>query len=345
MSDAAEAAIRERVGRKVMTLRDAVARFVPDGASVAMGCALESCIPFAAGYEMIRQRRRDLTLIGPISDMLFDVLIGAGCVRRVVAAWVGNVAAGLAHNLRRALEDGVPAPVEMVDHSNLTLALGLQAAAMGVPFLPTRTALGTDLMPAPPSGSAHGGPHESHRDLHGNRRDDQAGADRPLASITCPFTGERLAAVAAIHPDVAVVHAQRADREGNAHLWGNLGVVAEAARAARAVIITCEEIVEPDVIRNDPNRTVIPGFLVSAVVHLPGGAHPSPVQGYWRRDDAFFFDYHRQTRPQDGNDAWLRDWVLSLPDHAAYMAWLGTDRVARLRITGARPAALVSYGW
>ena len=177
-------------------MRDAVARFVPDGASICMGAALEAAIPFVAGHELIRQRRRDLTLIGPISDILFDQLIGAGCVRRVIAAWVGNVSAGLGHNYRRAVEKQLPGPIEVEDHSNLTVAMALRAGAMGVPFLPLRSALGSDLF----------------------------ATNAGLRRLTCPFSGDKLAAIAGIRPDVALVHVQRADAFGNAHAWGNLGL-------------------------------------------------------------------------------------------------------------------------
>ena len=197
-----------------MSMRDAVARFVPDGASICMGTALEALIPFAAGHELIRQRRRDLTLIGPISDILFDQLIGAGCVRRVIAAWVGNVSAGLGHNYRRAVEQQVPAPLEVEDHSNLTIAFALQAAALGVPYLPTRSLLGTDLPRSNPT----------------------------FKTAADPWSGTPLLLVPGITPDVAILHVQRADEEGHAHVWGTLGVTRPAAFAAKRVILVAEEI-------------------------------------------------------------------------------------------------------
>jgi len=302
---------------KVCTMAEAIARFIPNGAAVAMGCALESGIPFAAGHELIRQGRRDLVLIGPISDMLFDQLIGAGCVRKVIAAWVGNVGAGLPRNFRRAVEEGVPNSLEIEDHSNLTLALSLQAAAWGLPYLPTRSALGTDLLKLNPA----------------------------LQEIRSPFTEERLVAVRALRPDVAIIHCQRADANGNGHLWGNLGVAVEAARAARRVILSCEEIVDEAVIRSDPNRTLIPGFLVDAVVEEPWGAHPSPVQGYSKRDDAFFVEYHDQTRTPEAMAAWLDEWVFRPRDRADYVARIGIGRIRALRVTADLPAAAVNYAW
>lgn len=287
---------------KVLSLHDALAQLVPDGSSVVMGAGLEALVPFAAGYELIRQKKRHLTLVAPISDMLFDVLIGAGCATGVVAAWVGNVSAGSGYNFRRAVEEQIPHRLDVVDHSNLTLALALQAAAQGVPFLPTRSTLGTDLMAR--------NPH--------------------LKKTGCPFTGETLVAVEALSPDVAILPVQRADEEGNAQLRGNLGVVREAARASRTVIVLAEELVSPEAIGSDPNRTLVPGFLVSAVVHLPLACHPSPCEGYYGRDHECFHEYHRRSREREGFLEWLDEWVLSVDDHAGYLARLGRKRIQEL---------------
>ncbi|HEY3062798.1 MAG TPA: CoA-transferase [Chloroflexota bacterium] len=293
---------------KVLDLPEALRRHVHDGVSVALGMALESLIPFAAGHELIRHQRRDLELIGPISDMLFDQLIGAGCVRRVTAAWVGNVSAGLGHNYRRAVEHGVPRPLELEEHSNFSVGLGLQAAALGVPYLPTHTLLGSELA------------------MNNPRL--QRGPDGLLH-------------VAAIAPDVAILHVQRADEEGHAHCWGNLGLVREAGLAARAVILTAEEIVPSEVILSDPNRILLPPHRVSAVVHVPGGAYPSPVQGYYGRDHLLFAEYHRLTRDRAGYERWLQDWVLEVPDRAEYLRRIG--RIDGLRPTVRRMAAEVDY--
>jgi glutaconate CoA-transferase subunit A len=296
---------------------EAIERFVPDGATVLMGAALESLIPFAAGHEIIRQQRRDLTLVAPISDMLFDQLIGAGCVRRVIAAWVGNVSAGLGHNYRRSAERGIPHPIEIQDHSNMSIALALQAGAMGVPFLPTKTLLGTDMLRTNPA----------------------------LREWVSPWDGERLILVSAVRPDVAILHVQRADEEGAAHCWGNLGVSVEGALASRGTILVAEEIVGGEVIRSDPNRVLAPPFKIQAVVHQPHGAHPSPVQGYYNRDHDFYHEYHRESRTPEGFAAWLKKWVLDLPVHKAYLEQLGRDRVANLGLTQHRWAAPVDYGF
>lgn len=281
---------------KLLKLSEAISRFVPDGSSVALGTAQETLIPFAAGRELMRQGKRDLTLIGPISDILFDQLIGAGCVRKIRAAWVGNVITGSGYNFRRAVEQGA---LEMEDHSNLTLAMALRAGAMGVPFMPARTALGSDLFRTNPN----------------------------LKTMSCPFTGQTLVAVAAIQPDVAIIHMQRSDRYGNAHMWGNLGITREACLASRRVIITAEEIVEPDIISSDPNRVITPGFRVSAVAHAPWGGHPSPVPGYYNRDHQAFIDYREESQTPEAFAAWRARWVDSIRSGQDYLKRIGNDRI------------------
>jgi glutaconate CoA-transferase subunit A len=300
---------------RLKSISDAIAEFVPNGTSVALGLQMEQMIPFAAGHEIIRQKKRRLTLIGPISDILFDQLIGAGCVEQVIAAWVGNVMMGSAYNFRRALEqDGMKA----FNMTNFTVALALQAGAMGVPFLPTKSALGSDVTKA----------------------------NHFFYQIFSPFAPkEPLWAVRALNPDVTIVHVQRADREGNAHCWGNFGVMIEGVRAAKRVIVVAEEIVEPEVIASDPNRTVIPGFLVHAVVECPYGAHPSPVQGHYRRDDAFFRQYQEQTKTKHDSDSWLERWVHSVADRRAYLHQLGGCRVGDLAVKQHAYAAQADFGY
>lgn len=301
---------------KLQSLQETIAVDIKDGMSIAMGCGLESLIPFAASYEIIRQNKKNLTLIGPISDMQFDQLIGAGCVKKIIASWVGNVAAGLGHNYRRAAEAGIPNAIEIEEHSNFTIGLGLQAAGTGLPFMPTKSVKGSNF-----------------------RKGEQ------FSLIRCPFTNEELVAVRAIRPDVAILHVQRADREGNAHVWGNFGVMREAALAAKKVILTCEEIVHHDVILSDPNRNVIPGFVVSSVVHEPLGSHPSPTQGYARRDDDFYFEYHKATRSREGFEQWLKEWVVGVKTHSAFLDLLGKERLERLKPEGNLFAPAVSFNY
>ena len=297
-----------------MSLSKAIQRFLPDESSVAMGLSLESLIPFAAGYEIIRQRKRNLCLIGPISDILFDQMIGAGCVRQIKAAWVGNVITGSGYNFRRGIET---ATLNIEDHSNLTLAMALRAGAMGVPFMPARTALGSDLFKTNPG----------------------------LKPMRCPFTADRLTAVAAINPDVSIVHVQRADEYGNTNSWGNLGVTRDACLASRHVIITAEEIVSPTLISADPNRVILPGFRVNAVVHFPWGAHPSPVPGYYNRDHQAFIDYSNESKTALQYDKWQGRWVDNIRSHHAYMDFLGHDRMAALAIKHHVFSEPVDYGY
>ena len=300
---------------KLRSMHDTIAEFVPDGSSVALGLQMEQMIPFAAGHEIIRQGKCNLTLIGPISDTLFDQLIGAGCIEKVIAAWVGNVMMGSAYNFRRAVEqDGM----KVFNMTNFTIALALQAGAMGVPFLPTKTALGSD--------SAKG--------------------NHFFYQIFSPFAPkESLWAVRALNPDVTIVHVQRSDAEGNAHCWGNFGVMPEGVRAAKRVIVVAEEIVDAKTIASDPNRTAIPGFLVNAVVECPYGAHPSPVQGYYNRDNAFFRQYHEQTKTKAQSDVWQQQWIHAAADRNKYMEKLGAARVAELKIKQHAYAAQTDFGY
>jgi len=291
-----------------MSMAQAIERFVPAGATVAMGVALEPLIPFAAGHEIIRRRSRNLELVGPISDSLFDLLIGAGCVKRVTAAWVGNVSEGLGHCYRRACEEHVPAPIEVRDHSNFSISLALWAAAWNVPSLPTRTLLGSDILGVNPDLSV----------------------------------ADSLVQVKAVRPDVAIVHVQRADALGRVHAWGPLGISEEAGLAADRVVVSCEELVDAGVTLSDPNRILFPETKVVAVVHEPGGAHTSPVQGFFKRDHAFHRAYAERSRTVEGFEEWLHEWVLDVPDRAAYLERIDVDS---LRITHHLPSVPADFGY
>ena len=301
---------------KLTSMQDAVARLVPNGASVCMGTALEAAIPFAAGHEIIRQRVTDLTLICPISDVLFDQLIGAGCVARVVGAWVGNVSAGLGHNYRRAAEKGLPRPLAVEDHSNFTVALALLAASLGAPYIPTRSLLGTSLLESNP------------RFARGND----------------PWSGAPLVLVPALAPDVTILHVQRADVYGRCHTWGTLGISREAALAARQVILVAEEIWPTERILADPNLVLMPDLKVAAVVHEPWGALPSPVQGCYGRLHEFYTRYHEASRTPEGFARWLEEWVLGVGDWKAFLDRLGTEALARLRPAGPLLSEPLDYG-
>ena len=301
---------------KLLSLKDAVARSIHDGDSVVIGACLEPAIPFAATFEIIRQAKKDLNVIAPISDASSDMLIGAGCVAQVTGAWVGNVSGGLGHNYRRAVEKQNPRAIRINDYSNFSLGMALLAGAYAMPYVPVRSLLGSDILKSNP--------------------------DLRLAANPLTADGELVVLVPPLRPDVAVLPVQRADRYGNSHFWGSTGVSQEAAMAADRVILLAEEIVEPAVIASDPNRVVYPGFRVSAVVHEPAAQHPSPMTGLWRRDNEFFNDYHARTREREGFLAWLKEWVLDVPDHAAYRAKLGA-RLERFRVKETRLAAPVNF--
>jgi glutaconate CoA-transferase subunit A len=289
-------------GPKLTSMSDAIARFVPAGASVCMGTALEAAIPFAAGHEIIRQRVPDLTLIGPISDMLFDQLIGAGCVARFVGAWVGNVSAGLGHNYRRAAEKGIPRPIAVEDHSNFTVALALLAATFGAPYIPTRSLLGTSF----PDSNA------------------------TFKRATDPYSNDPIVLVPAIVPDVTILQVQRADVFGRCHLWGTVGISREAAFAARGVIVVAEEIWPTERILADPNLILMPDIKVAAVVHEPFGALPSPLQGCYGRHHDFFARYHDASRTLEGFRLWLDEWVFGVGDWKGFLDRLGAETLKQL---------------
>lgn len=307
----------ELLEQKIFSMKEAVSRFIRDGNSIAMGTALEAAIPFAVGHEIIRQGKKDLTLVGPISDILFDQLIGSGCVKRVIAAWVGNVIMGVGYNMRRAVEAGIPRKVEVEDYTNFTISLALHAGALGIPFIPTKSLLGTGMM----------------------------SGEHSFKEMYCPYTNEKLAIVPALNPDIAIVQAQRADDEGNTHFWGGSGVTKEAALAARKVIVVVEEIVTKKVIRRDPNRTLIPGFLVKAVIPEPWGAHPSPMQGYYNRDHEKYITYHYQSKDREGYLKWLKEWVLDVKDRKEYLKLMSEEKMRSLLVKRPRKSIPVDYGY
>jgi glutaconate CoA-transferase subunit A len=299
---------------KLKSLHDAISDYVPDGSSIALCTSLESLIPFAAGHELIRQEKKNLTLIGPISDILFDQIIGGGCVKKIQAAWVGNVITGSGYNFRRSVETG---SIQIEDHSNLTIAMALKGGALGVPFMPMRTALGSDLFKTNPN----------------------------LAKMVCPYTGQPVCLVRSIQPDVAIIHVQRADEFGNAHSWGNLGISKDACMASRSVILTAEEIVSQTTISSDPNRVIAPGFRVSAVVHAPFGAHPSAVPGFYNRDHQVYIDYRNTSKTRTEYTAWRKQWVDPVRCRQDYIDLVGNDHLQKLSLQHHVFSEVVDYGY
>src|SRR6202790_2707790 len=264
----------------IVTLREAVATLIHDGDVVAME-GFTHLIPFAAGHEVIRQKRRDLTLIRMTPDILHDQLIGMGAARKLVFSWGGNPGVGSLHRRGDAVERGWPAPLELDEHSHAAMANAYEAGAAGLPCAFFRGYRGTDL----------------------------ARVNANIKFVACPFTGEELASIPSIRPDVAIIHAQKADREGNVLMEGIVGVQKEAVLAARRSIVTVEEIVD-DLKPASPNSVVLPGWTVSAVVAAPGGAHPSYAHGYYARDNSFYFAWDKISRDRNTFLEWMRSNVL-----------------------------------
>jgi glutaconate CoA-transferase, subunit A len=293
-------------------MRDAVAALVRDGDVVVIE-GFTHLICFAAGHEIIRQRRRDLTLCRLTPDLIYDQMIAAGCARKLVFSWAGNPGAGSLHAFRRAVEQGRPA-LELEEYSHFGMVARMSAGAARLPFWPLRDYMGTDLPAVNPD----------------------------IRTVICPYTGERLATVPALNPDVTIVHAQRADSEGNTQIWGLLGVQKEAAFASRRVLVVVEELVDESVIRADPNRTLIPGMVVDAVVVEPWGAHPSYAQGFYDRDNEFYVAWEPISRDPAALEGYLGDYVFGVADRSEYVAKCGG--FDRLR-AGQRLCAGVNYGY
>ncbi|MBN1122006.1 MAG: CoA transferase subunit A [Anaerolineae bacterium] len=295
-------------------MHDAIAEYVRDGLSVAIE-GFTAFICFAAGHEIIRQGRRNLTLIRMTPDLIYDQMIAAGVASKLVFSYLGNPGVGSLHCVRRAIEKGIPAPLEIEEYSHYGMIGRYTAGAMKLPFFPLRSYTGSDL----------------------------PRMNRQISLVQSPYSEERIAVVPPINPDVAIIHAQRADAEGNTQLWGLLGIQKEAAFAARKVIVVVEEIVDQSIIRADPNRTLIPGLIVNAVVHEPFGCHPSYVQGYYDRDNAFYLAWDGISRDQQKTEDWLQEWVFDVKDRSAYLEKLGKDVLSRLD-PGDAPTGSLNYG-
>jgi len=269
---------------------DAIAAHVHDGDTVAIE-GFTAFICFSAAHEIIRQGRRDLTLCRMTPDLIYDQMIAAGCARKLVFSYLGNPGVGALHCIRRAVEKGVPQPLEIEEYSHFGMVSRYMAGAARLPFFPLRSYLGADLAAVNPS----------------------------IRFVDSPYGDGQVAVVPPLNPDVAIVHAQRADASGNTQIWGLLGVQKEAAFAARRVIVVVEEIVDEAIIRSDPNRTVIPGLVVDALVHQPYGAHPSYVQGYYDRDNQFYLEWDRLSQDEAATRAWLEEWVYGVDGWDGYL--------------------------
>lgn len=276
-------------------LTAAIAEHVPDGSTVFLG-GFGHAVPSALVAEVLRQDKRDLTVTRSGCDVMVDMLIARGCARKVIFGWIGNPGFGLAHAFRRAFDRGT---IEVEEWTNFSLVMRLEAARLGLPFLPARVLRAGDTpIPLP-----------------------------DLQDIRCPYTGEALTAIPALDVDVALVHGQRADAAGNIQLWGVRGDTATGALAARKVIATVERIVDRSVITSAPNLTIVPADRVAAVIEVPFGAHPSYVHGSYLRDDTFYADYDRAARTEEGLEALIADWLEARSDQAAYLNALDTTRL------------------
>ena len=299
---------------KVATMHDAVAGLVRDGDTVAIE-GFTHLISFAAGHEIIRQGRRDLVLARMTPDLIYDQMVAAGVAAKLVFSWLGNPGVGGLNCIRRVTE-GDGATLELEEYSHFGMVARYTAGAANLPFFPLRSYFETD-MPA---------------------------VNPRIRELRSPYGDGVVYVVPPLRPDVTIVHAQRADASGNTQAWGLLGCQKEAAFAADRVIVVVEELVDEAVVRADPNRTIIPGLIVDAVVVEPWGAHPSYVQGRYDRDNRFYRDWDPISRDVDATDAWLRDWVHDLDGRAAYVEKLGPERLASLRPSGAAPSGVVDYG-
>lgn len=299
---------------KLMSMNEAISRFVRDGDVVVIE-GFTHLICFAAAHEIIRQKRRELTVCRLTPDLIYDQLIGAGCVSRLVFSWAGNPGAGPLYAFRRAVEQSIPHSLQLEEYSHFGMVARLTAGAAKLPFYPLRNYLGSDLPLVNPQ----------------------------IRKVTCPFTGEELAAVPALNPDTAIVHAQRADESGNAQIWGLIGVQKEAAFASRHTIVVAEEIVPEKTIRSDPNRTLIPGIIVDAVVREPFGCHPSYAQGYYDRDNDFYVAWREVSKDVKRFNAYLDQWVYGVRDRADYIERMGTS-LTRLKASS-QFCEPVNYGY
>lgn len=285
---------------KLIALSEAIAKYVNDGA-IVYAAGFTHLIPFAAGHEIIRQGKKDLTLARATPDLIYDMMVAAGCARKVIFSYMGNPGVGSLRIVRSALEQG---KLEWEEYSHFGMITRLQAGASGLPFLPMNQTGGTDLENANPN----------------------------IKRIPDPYGGKDVIVVPALNPDVAIVHVQRADANGNAHLWGIIGEQKEAAFAAKKVILTAEEIVDESVIRSDPNRTMIPGIVVSAVCHVPYACHPSYAQGYYDRDNEFYLAWDRISESADSVKAWMDEWVYGVKNRNEYWGKLGIETHKRLEV-------------
>jgi glutaconate CoA-transferase subunit A len=296
---------------KITSLSNAIKEYVQPGDTL-YAAGFTHLIPFAAGHEIIRQGIDGLVLARATPDLVYDQMVAAGCARKVIFSYMGNPGVGSLRFVRGEIEAG---RLEWEEYSHFSMISRLQAGAAGLPFMPMNPTAAGDLEKANPQ----------------------------YRKVIDPYSGNEVVVVPALQPDIAIVHVQRADKQGNAHIWGIIGEQKEAAFASKKVIVTAEEIVDEDVIRSDPNRTLIPGFIVDAVCHVPYCAHPSYTQGYYDRDNDFYLQWDEISRGHESVQAYLDEWVYGVKDRSEYWQKLGPEVHERLR-AGSRPSAVIDYG-
>jgi glutaconate CoA-transferase subunit A len=299
---------------KLLTMQEAVSRYVEDGITVTIE-GFTAFICFAAAHEIIRQRKQNLTLCRLTPDLVYDQMIAAGTASKLVFSYLGNPGVGSLYCIRRAVEKAIPRSLELEEYSHFGMVGRYLAGASKLPFFPLRSYIGSDLPQANPR----------------------------IQFVESPYGDGPIAVVPPLNPDVSFIHAQRADSQGNTQLWGLLGIQKEVAFASKRLVVVVEEVVKEETIRHDPNRTLIPGLIVDAVVHEPYGAHPSYAQGYYDRDNAFYLDWDKISQDQAKTEAWLQEWVYDVPDRAAYLTKLGQERLDGLA-PGEMWAEPVNYG-
>jgi glutaconate CoA-transferase subunit A len=300
---------------KLRTMTDAVAEFVKNGDTLVIE-GFTHLICFAAAHEIIRQKKKNLTACRLTPDLIYDQLVAAGCVRKLVFSWAGNPGVGSLFGLRRAVEEGIPRKVKLEEYTHFGMVARFMAGASHLPFMHLKSFEGSTL------------PRKN----------------KNIKFISCPYTRQRLATVPALNPDVAIIQVQRADEEGNGQIWGLMGVQREAAFASNKVIIVAEELVSSAVVRADPNRTLIPGMIVDAVVIEPFAAHPSYALGYYDRDNQFYVEWARISKDRAGLEKYLADWIYGVSGRKEYMDKLGAEYVGKLK-ADSRPSGSVNYGF
>lgn len=290
------------IDEKLMGMEEAIGKYVHDGDTVYMA-GFTHLIPFAAGHEIIRQRKRNLTLVRLTPDLIHDQMIAAGCVKKLVFSWAGNPGVGPLHAFRRAVEKGFPNPIEIEEYTHFALVSRIFAGAIGLPFIPLRSLRGSDLPKHNPN----------------------------IKFVKSPYSDEEVAIVPPLNPDVSIIHAQRADVEGNIQVWGLICDIREAAFAAKRVIVSVEEIVDEYIIRSDPNKVIIPSFIVDAVIEEPWAAHPSYVQGYYDRDNEFYLEWDKISRDPELLEKYMDEWIYNIQNRREYVRKLGAEKIMKLK--------------